>query len=61
MSLDFMNNLKLIEGNSTSCQGKDSFDSHPKVYLDLSKGDIVICPYCNQKFKKKWKVLIMKN
>tara|TARA_X000001036_G_scaffold413511_1_gene427878 strand:- start:134 stop:295 length:162 start_codon:yes stop_codon:yes gene_type:complete len=53
MSLDFMNNLKLIEGNSTSCQGKDSFDSHPKVYLDLSKGDIVICPYCNQKFKKK--------
>ena len=48
-----MNNLKLIEENTVSCKGKESFDSHPRVYLDLSKGDIVICPYCNQKFKKK--------
>tara|TARA_X000000368_G_scaffold412876_1_gene399937 strand:- start:1164 stop:1310 length:147 start_codon:yes stop_codon:yes gene_type:complete len=48
-----MNNLKLVEGNTAICQGKDSFDSHPKIYLDLSKGGIVFCPYCNQKFKRK--------
>ena len=45
--------LRYIEGDSVYCQGKDSHDSHPLIYLDLSSGNEVSCPYCSQKFKKK--------
>ena len=49
MTLD---SLRYIEGDTTSCQGNDSHDSHPRIFLDLSSGEVVACPYCGAKFKK---------
>ena len=53
MALNFELDITYIEGDATSCQGVDSHDSHPKVFLDLTSGGVVICPYCGAKFKKK--------
>ena len=52
MALNFELDITYIEGDSTSCQGVDSHDSHPKVFLDLTSGGVVVCPYCGAKFKK---------
>jgi len=53
MTLNFELNITYIEEDSISCQGADSHDSHPKVFLDLTSGEVVVCPYCGAKFKKK--------
>ena len=48
-----LESLRYIEGDTTSCQGNDSHDSHPRIFLDLSSGEVIACPYCGTKFKKK--------
>ena len=53
MALNFEPDITFIVGDTTSCQGVDSHDSHPKVFLDLTSGRAVVCPYCGAKFKKK--------
>ena len=53
MVLNFELDITYIEGDATSCQGVDSHDSHPKVFLALTSGEAVVCPYCGARFKKK--------
>ena len=44
--------VNYISTSKVSCSGVGS-DSHPIVYLDLSSGNVVSCPYCGTKFLKK--------
>ena len=44
--------LRYIEGDSVYCQGNDSHDSHPLIYLNFRQEKIITCPYCGAKFKK---------
>ena len=53
MSVNFQIDLKYIDGDKVSCKGGDWSEAHPLVYLDLSSGDIITCPYCSIQFKKK--------
>ncbi len=54
MSLNFQTNIKYIDGDRVSCSGGAwSKESHPLIYLDLSSGKIINCPYCSMKFKKR--------
>ena len=53
MALNFELNITYTEGDTISCQGVNSDDSHPKVFLDLTSGGVVVCPYCGAKYKKK--------
>ena len=52
MSDDFFKHVNYINNSKVSCNGMES-DSHPIVYLDLSSGKVVSCPYCGTKFQKK--------
>mgnify|MGYP000238722357 CR=1 FL=1 len=53
MTSNFQIDLKIIDSNTVSCKGQGWSNMHPLVYLDLSSGKIVHCPYCNQSYKKK--------
>ena len=53
MALNFELDITYIEGDTTSCQGVDSHDSHPKVFR-FNSGGIVVCPYCGAKFKNEY-------
>ena len=44
--------FKYIDSDTVSCSGDSSANSHPLIYLDLSSGNIITCPYCSAKFKK---------
>ena len=35
--------------------GKDSWDSHPRVYLDIESKGEVLCPYCGATYVLKQK------
>ena len=58
MNEEFLNKVNIIDKSlsapisKVSCSGVGS-DSHPIVYLDLSTGKVISCPYCGTKFKKK--------
>ncbi len=52
MNSNFQTDVKYIESDSVSCSGDGLANSHPLIYLDLSSGDMVMCPYCSKKFKK---------
>ena len=52
MNEEFLNKVNIIDSSKVSCRGVGS-DSHPIVYLDLSTGKVISCPYCGTKFKKK--------
>ena len=60
MNDEFLKKVNFINGSKISCSGVGS-DSHPIVYLDLSSGKVVNCPYCGTKFQKKWVMLAKKN
>ncbi len=34
-----------------SCPAKQTWDSHPKIYLTFNDNKITICPYCSTKYK----------
>ncbi len=51
MNEEFFNKVNYIKSNKVSCTGVGS-DPHPIVYLDLSSGLVISCPYCGTKFKK---------
>ena len=53
MKTNFQIELKYIDNETVSCSGDSYAQSHPLIYLDLSSGNEVSCPYCSQKFKKK--------
>ena len=53
MNTNFQTELKYIDNDSVSCGGDGWEQSHPLIYLDLSSGNITICPYCSARFKKK--------
>ncbi len=53
MNTNFQIDLTLVDHDSASCKGGEWSLSHPLIYLDLSSGKAVTCPYCSQKFKKK--------
>ena len=52
MNEEFFKQVNYISTSKVSCSGVGS-DSHPIVYLDLSSGNVVSCPYCGTKFLKK--------
>lgn len=33
------------------CPTKQTWDGHPKIYLDTSKDKNIICPYCGTIYK----------
>ena len=35
--------------NTASCDGDGT---HPLIYLDISEGKVVTCPYCSRQFIK---------
>ena len=41
--------LKKVADNTASCDGDGT---HPLIYLDISEGTIVTCPYCSRQFIK---------
>ena len=41
--------LKKFDGNTVSCDGDGT---HPLIYLDISEGSVVTCPYCSRQFIK---------
>tara|TARA_Y100001954_G_C15528612_1_gene462998 strand:- start:92 stop:253 length:162 start_codon:yes stop_codon:yes gene_type:complete len=53
MTINFDTSITYIQEDDISCQGKELNDFHPKIFLDLSSGKIITCPYCGAKFKKK--------
>tara|TARA_A100001011_G_C14010039_1_gene715081 strand:- start:295 stop:456 length:162 start_codon:yes stop_codon:yes gene_type:complete len=53
MSNNIQTDLKLVDNFTVSCDGRDSSDGHPRVYLSLNETDETKCPYCSQRFKKK--------
>ena len=53
MNMNFQTELKYIDGDSVSCDGGNDSSSHPLIFLDLSSGEEIICPYCSKRFKKK--------
>jgi len=34
-----------------ACPVKQTWDGHPKIYLNLFEKKIAICPYCGTKYK----------
>jgi uncharacterized Zn-finger protein len=32
------------------CDGEGAYDGHPRVFLDTSKSDVTVCPYCSKHF-----------
>ena len=52
MKSNFQTELKYIKSDSVSCSGDSWGQSHPLIYLDLSSGEVITCPYCSAKFKK---------
>lgn len=52
----FVSPLEILHVNSkkVSCDGsrddKSGGSGHPLVYLDMGKGDFVVCPYCSKYF-----------
>ena len=52
MIVDFQTDIEYITENTARCDGDGT---HPLIYLDLSNGEIIACPYCSRKFKKKKK------
>jgi uncharacterized Zn-finger protein len=52
MEQNFQMDLKLVKSNIISCDGKNKSDGHPRVFLEVSKNKVTVCPYCSSKFKK---------
>ena len=54
MSTNFQIDIKYVDDETISCNGSEwSSESHPLIYLDLSSGKVITCPYCSMKFKRK--------
>jgi len=53
MISDEFTDIKYTNDSKVSCSG-NQWSAHPIIYLDLSSEEVVSCPYCGQKFKRKW-------
>jgi uncharacterized Zn-finger protein len=42
-----------VEQTHVFCDGGDNEEGHPKVYLEISNGSSIICPYCSKEFRLK--------
>ena len=50
------NTIKISEQDlplSCPMDGQRVWDAHPKVYLPITQGQVVICPYCESEYQ--WK------
>ena len=48
------NNIEIIikkKDLPLSCPIKQTWDGHPKIYLDIKEKKQIICPYCGNKYK----------
>lgn len=48
------NNLEIIIKKTDlplSCPIKQTWDGHPKIYLDIKEKKQIVCPYCGNKYK----------
>ena len=52
---NFQIEIEYTDQDTISCMGDGPKESHPLIYLDLSSGKIITCPYCSKKFKKNGK------
>ena len=41
----------IVNKPSVSCDGGGGALGHPKIYLTISKGGEIVCPYCSRRFK----------
>lgn len=41
----------IVNKTSVSCDGGGGALGHPKIYLTISEGGKIICPYCSRTFK----------
>ena len=48
----YKNEISIIYSSSKkiACDGSISSSNHPKIYLNISKNEEVICPYCGIKY-----------
>ena len=43
-----------VDSTNVCCDGGDSNNGHPKIYLKIDKRKgFIICPYCSKKFTLK--------
>jgi uncharacterized Zn-finger protein len=45
-----------VEQTHVFCDGGDNEEGHPKVYLEISNGSSIICPYCSKEFRLKRRI-----
>lgn len=48
-----LNHLDVIKvsTDTVACDGNDGVLGHPRVFLDLSKTEFAVCPYCSKKYE----------
>ena len=39
-----------VKSKKVSCNGGGGALGHPKIYLDMGKKNLIICPYCSKIF-----------
>lgn len=49
----FLNSAIIVkkEDLPLACPIKQTWDGHPKIYLDIKEKKQIICPYCGNKYK----------
>ena len=41
----------IVKKSSVSCDGGGGALGHPKIYLTISEGGEIVCPYCSRTYK----------
>ena len=42
--------LQVVSSSNVACDGGGGALGHPKIYLDMGKGEKIVCPYCSKLF-----------
>jgi uncharacterized Zn-finger protein len=45
--------INYVNTKKVTCMGEGGAIGHPLIYLDLSKDDKIMCPYCSKNFHYK--------